>query len=67
MTAIEAISGQGGARTHSGLLAAAMRVFRASRARRARRAAMQALLEFDDAQLSDIGLTREDIRRAAGL
>jgi uncharacterized protein YjiS (DUF1127 family) len=36
------------------------------RARRARRVALHELLEFDEHQLRDIGLTREDVRRAIG-
>ena len=44
----------------------AARRFIAWRARRARRVALHELLEFDEHQLRDIGLTRADVRRAIG-
>ena len=44
----------------------AARRFMAWRASRARQAALHQLLDFDEHQLRDIGLTREDIRRAIG-
>jgi uncharacterized protein YjiS (DUF1127 family) len=42
----------------------AARRFTVWRAARARRAALRELLEFDDERLRDIGLTRDDLRRA---
>ena len=44
----------------------AARRFMAWRAKRARRGALHELLEFDEHQLRDIGLTRADVRRAIG-
>jgi uncharacterized protein YjiS (DUF1127 family) len=47
-------------------LRTAARLFVSWRLRQRRRAALQALMDFDDERLRDVGLTRDDIRRAVG-